>query len=279
MWEHLQFLRATFQPNWTLLNVSASGNSWLLIRYHVKLPFCVCLTYLICSVPNALFSLISRKQLGWSHLSAGSHWCCCNPVDFTHRAILLCRLFRGSDTTDLSCQTLDRHLIKRALLSWFSPSCLEPYHFHFTGSSGLKELLSGISPTKYNPGLMEIDKPINLNQGPLLVDLDWDLWLFYFGLRRFKWRVFKHCPLQCYKVVIFISMKMFNCLENRCLNHCNGASNQRAVIKALDSLWSSLWSVLWINVKTHHKMQGLCQRCFEKNLMKWGCQEIRWCRR
>lgn len=95
MWGNLQFLSAAFQPNWTLLNVSASGNPRLLIRYHVKLSFPVCLTYLICSIPSALFPLISRKQLGWSHLSTGSHLGCCSPVDFTHGAILLCRFLEA----------------------------------------------------------------------------------------------------------------------------------------------------------------------------------------
>lgn len=38
--------------------------SWFLITYHVELTLSVCLTYFICSIPNALFPLISGKQLG-----------------------------------------------------------------------------------------------------------------------------------------------------------------------------------------------------------------------
>lgn len=86
----LQILCAAFQPNWPLLSVSAPCNPWLLIRYHVKLSFTLCLTYLICCIPNALLPLISRKQLGWGHLPTGFHLGWSNPIDFTHGAILLC---------------------------------------------------------------------------------------------------------------------------------------------------------------------------------------------
>lgn len=133
MWRILQMFSATFQSNWTILNVSASGNPWFIIRYPVKLSFSVCLTYLICSILNALFPLISTKQLGWSHFATGSHLGWYNPVDFTHGANPFVLFLRGCGITGLSCQTWDRHLIKSTLLSCFSLSFVEPYHCYLTG--------------------------------------------------------------------------------------------------------------------------------------------------
>ena len=129
----LRFLSATVQPNW-ILNVSASGDPWLLIRYHVKLSFSVCLTYLICSIPNALLPLISRNQLGWGHLSAGSHLGRLQSRRLHTWSDPFVPFLGSRGITGLSCQTGDRRLIKRPLLSCFSLSCLDPYHFHLSGS-------------------------------------------------------------------------------------------------------------------------------------------------
>lgn len=124
VWGILQFLSAAFQPNWTLLDVSTS-NGWLLIWYHVQLLFSInCCLFAWLGLFNLLhpkFScpLISMKQLGWGQFSAASHLDCCNPVDFTHGAILLCCCSENSDSAGLSCQTWDRHLIKKSTADLF----------------------------------------------------------------------------------------------------------------------------------------------------------------